>query len=125
LKRRTRLSKKRRWLRRKENEMSKDDPQTYSESARGIKITAERVIKEFKNHGQGPSDWAEFFGKKGPRPGAVYSASKALKFLGYSVGDNPLLSRESANRAMDAASREMESPAIRKARVKPIRRSGI
>ena len=36
--------------------------------------------------------------------------------------DNPLLSRESAQKAMDAASREMESPAIRKARVKPTRR---
>ena len=106
--------------------MSRDDPQTYSESARGIKITAARVIKEMRNHGQRAEDIEEFFSKHGGNvPGKMYSASKVLKFLGYSAADNPLLSRESANKAMDAASREMESPAIRKARVKPIRRGGI
>jgi hypothetical protein len=53
-------------------------------------------------------------------PGAKVLASKIPD-----LPDNPLLSRESANKAMDAASREFETPAIRKARVKPIRRGGI
>jgi hypothetical protein len=104
--------------------MSRDDPQTYSESARGIKITAARVIKEMRNHGQQAEDIEEFFSKHGGNvPGKMYSASKVLKFLGYSVGDNPLLSRESANKAMNAASEVYETPAIKKARVKPTRRS--
>jgi hypothetical protein len=39
------------------------------------------------------------------------------------LSDNPLLSRESANKAMNAASEVYETPAIKKARVKPSRRS--
>jgi hypothetical protein len=37
--------------------------------------------------------------------------------------DNPLLSRESANKAIDSAMENYTTPALKKARVKPIRSS--
>jgi len=43
------------------------------------------------------------------------------KGAAMNLPDNPLLSRESANKAMDAAMDNYTTPALRKARVKPVR----
>jgi hypothetical protein len=110
---------------------------------------ASRPLDKAIQSAKGHNEWIEYIKKSGmsaANKAEFISNQQALKErtlnrglrraidVGKQIGklgsaiemaDNPLLSRESANKAMDAASREMESPAIRKARVKPIRRGGI
>ena len=54
------------------------EPQTYSESARGVKITPERAAKEVRDHGLNPEDFFREVGKK-----KSYMAHKVLEWLGY------------------------------------------
>ena len=87
---------------------------------------AAAAIKAMKNSSEAAKRYADAI-KSGEFGGTRIQYDKIQKNLsrfGRSsfALDNPLLSRESANKAMDAASREFETPAIRKARVKPIRR---
>jgi hypothetical protein len=58
------------------------------------------------------------------RGSKVKSWLKGLKFGGSISLDNPLLSKESMDKAQDAATEEMTDPAIRKARVRPLRKGG-
>jgi len=54
------------------------DPETYSESARGIKITAERAIREVQKH---HGDVEAFLKETGNK--SHYMANKVLEWLGY------------------------------------------
>lgn len=55
---------------------------TYSESARGMRITRERALRELANHGVfHPMDIEDFLAVCGDRP--VYDAEKVLWWLGY------------------------------------------
>ena len=55
----------------------------------------------------------------------VKSWLKGLKFGGIGAVDNPLLSKESMDKAQDAAGDAMEGDAIKKARVRPLRKGGM
>lgn len=54
------------------------EPQTYSESAKGVKINAARAALEVKRHGLDPED---FFNECGRR--TTYKASDVMNWLGY------------------------------------------
>jgi len=54
----------------------------YYESARGLKITQERALKELRDHGiHSAEEHAQFFKDMGKR--ATYHAHKVLNWLGY------------------------------------------
>ncbi len=55
---------------------------TYSESARGVRITARQVAHVIRQHQCEPADW---FGSEDGEPGAdgLYSAYDVLDWLGY------------------------------------------
>ena len=59
------------------------------------------------------------------RGSKVKSWLKSLKFGGIGAVDNPLLSKESMDKAQDAAGDAMEGDAIKKARVRPLRKGGM
>jgi hypothetical protein len=71
------------------------------------------------------TDWVKGLNKGHAlyRAKANWPGAKVLAAKIPNLPDNPLLSRESANKAMNAASEVYETPAIKKARVKPLRRS--
>ena len=57
-------------------------PMTYSESARGLRITRERALREIANHGVfHPDDIADFFEMCGDHQ--TYDAEEVLEWLGY------------------------------------------
>jgi hypothetical protein len=86
----------------------------------GTKLGVEAVNKLLDSHGVHGADRLQFMDDLGK--GAKWSTHKVFNILGYEAGIVGM-PRSSWDKAMDAASREMESPAIRKARVKPSRRS--
>jgi hypothetical protein len=90
----------------------------------GDRVGPKAVERILSKHELGSEGMAEFYKRLGKAgAGAKWSTHKVFNVLGYSSADNPLLSRESANKAMNAASEVYETPAIKKARVKPTRRS--
>lgn len=55
---------------------------TYSESAKGLTITAARAKQELAKHGSTEAhDWAAFLEDMGDKP--TYKASAVLEWLGY------------------------------------------
>lgn len=57
-------------------------PMTYSESARGLRVTRERALREIADHGVfHPDDIADFFAMCGDRE--FYDAEDVLEWLGY------------------------------------------
>lgn len=57
------------------------EPETYSESAKGIVITRERAVQELAAHGLDTADMDEFFIETGDH--SHYNASTVLDWLGY------------------------------------------
>jgi len=54
---------------------------SYYETAEGQTMTFERVVLEFKRHGQTQEDLEQFIDDLGLRP--LYDAQEVLEFLGY------------------------------------------
>lgn len=54
---------------------------TYYESAEGILITRERVVRELNDHGVSEYDIGTFFGEMGVKE--LYDAQSVLRWLGY------------------------------------------
>jgi len=59
--------------------MAKREPETYSESAKGVQISRARALLELRRHSC--TDLALFFSECGDRES--YSASAVLAWLGY------------------------------------------
>jgi hypothetical protein len=97
--------------------LPKNTPQIRPPSARGLSDeAAEATVKGMAKNS------AKNIVERGSK---VKSWLKGLKFGGgVSTMDNPLLSKESIDKAQDAATEEMTDPAIRKARVRPLRKGG-
>jgi hypothetical protein len=95
--------------------LPKKTPQIRPPSARGLsdeaaetalKVSSKKSLENVVERGSKVSKWL-----------------KGLKFGGgVSAMDNPLLSKESIDKAQDAATDAMASPGIRKARVRPLRK---
>jgi len=83
----------------------------------GEKMTRPMVDKVAKMHGMSGDELLKGVGK-GPK----WSTHKIFNVLGYEVAAVGM-PRSSWNKAMDSATDIYRSPAIKKARVKPLRRS--
>jgi hypothetical protein len=86
------------------------------------RIPAAGVEKIARQHGTSLSELAGDLGKAGKA--GTYSVHKLFNVLGYEMGIVGM-PKSSWDKAQNAAAEVYESPAIRKARVKPIRRGGI
>jgi hypothetical protein len=99
----------------------------------GDRVGPKAVERILSKHELGSEGMAEFYKRLGKAgAGAKWSTHKVFNVLGYSVGDNPLLSGEQyrgimnkSEAATDKWREETMPTAVRKARVKPIRRGGI
>jgi hypothetical protein len=86
----------------------------------GNKLGVDAVNKLLDSHGVHGADRVQFMDDLGK--GAKWSTHKVFNILGYEAGIVGM-PRSSWNKAMDAASEVYETSAIKKARVKPLRRS--
>lgn len=98
--------------------MAKKTPQIRPPSARGLSDEAAETATKVASRSS-----LKNVVERGTR---VKSWLKGLKF-GGGIGamDNPLLSKESMDKAQDAAGDAMEGSAIKKARVRPLRKGGM